>query len=71
VQVEEDSYHEIALALGVDDPSEIMFATDNILEAQAAAAAGWGVVLALRPGNHPLPSDTKLRMIHSMNELLP
>lgn len=39
-KVDSSSYRNIALSLGVDSPSELLFATDNILEAEAAAAAG-------------------------------
>lgn len=39
----------------MDSPADVLFATDNILEAEAAASAGWQVVLADRPGNKPLP----------------
>lgn len=53
--MEAASYRNIALSLGVDSPDELLFATDNINEARAAAAAGWQVVLAERPGNAALP----------------
>lgn len=55
LQVESSSYKDIALSLGADSPADLLFATDNLAEAQAAAAAGWQVVLADRPGNKPLP----------------
>ena len=55
-QVEAGSYRNIAASLGADAPSELLFATDNLAEAQAAAAAGWQVVLADRPGNTALPA---------------
>lgn len=55
-QVEAGSYRNIAASLGVDSPSELLFATDNLAEAQAAAAAGWQVVVADRPGNKALPA---------------
>lgn len=70
VQVEAASYKEIALSLGVDSASEVLFATDNILEAQAAQQAGWRVALTVRPGNKPLPRDHAFRVIQSMHELL-
>ena len=38
-QVEAASYRNIALSLGVDSPADILFATDNILEARAAGRA--------------------------------
>ncbi len=68
--MEERSYHEIALALGQDSAGDILFATDNIAEARAAAAAGWRVVLADRPGNKPLPVDHGFRVATSMQDIL-
>ncbi len=70
IQVEAASYREIALCLGVDHPSDILFATDALVEAQAAAAAGWRAVLVERPGNKPLPAGHGFRVIGSMQELL-
>jgi methionine salvage enolase-phosphatase E1 len=69
-QVEAASYKEIALALGVDSPADILFATDALAEAQAADAAGWRAVLVERPGNKPLPAGHKFRVISSMTQLL-
>ncbi len=46
------SYTNIAKALNLD-PCEIVFATDNVLEADAAAQAGMEVVVMDRPGNPP------------------
>ena len=65
MQVESSSYRNIALSLGVDSPGEVLFATDNILEAEAAAAAGWQVVLADRPGNAALPAGHKFAVADS------
>ncbi len=70
LQVESSSYNNIALSLGLDKASQIMFATDSILEAEAAAAAGWQVALTVRPGNKPLPAQHSFRVIHSMQELI-
>ena len=56
VQVDSGSYRNIALSIGVDSATELLFATDNVAEAEAAAQAGWQVVLADRPGNKPLPA---------------
>lgn len=64
------SYKEIALSLGVDSPSELLFATDILGEAQAAAAAGWRAVLVARPGNKALPEVHGFRVIDSMTQLL-
>jgi hypothetical protein len=69
-QVEAASYREIALSLGVDHPSEILFATDALAEAQAAQAAGWRAVLVERPGNKALPAGHGFRVVTSMQQLL-
>jgi methionine salvage enolase-phosphatase E1 len=71
-QVEAQSYREIALSLGVDDPSQITFATDVHAEAVAASQAGWTPVLVVRPGNKPLPADAgaQFRIIESLEQLL-
>lgn len=50
-------------------PSSIMFATDSIAEAEAAAEAGWQVALTVRSGNKPLPSKHDFRVISSMQDL--
>ena len=71
LQVEERSYHEIALTLGQDSPADILFVTDNIAEARAAASAGWRVLVADRPGNKPLPADHGFRVVTTMNDVLP
>lgn len=65
-KIEKASYENIELALGVDGPGDILFATDNIFEARAAAAAGWEVVIADRPGNKELPKDCEFRVVQSM-----
>jgi methionine salvage enolase-phosphatase E1 len=64
------SYSEIQLALGVDDPANICFATDILEEAQAADEAGWIPVLVKRPGNAALPSSVKFQVIETMNLLI-
>lgn len=69
-KVERASYANIALSLGVDAPSDILFATDILAEAQAARAAGWQAVLVERPGNKPLPDGHGFRIITSMQDLL-
>ena len=61
------------MSLGVDDPSQIMFATDIEAEAVAASAAGWSSVLVVRPGNKPLAKDGsahKFRQLTSLEQLL-
>lgn len=68
--MEASSYNNIALSLGVDSAAEVLFATDSVLEAQAAAAAGWRVVLADRPGNKPLPADVSFPVVQTIQEAL-
>lgn len=69
-KVESSSYRNIALSLGVDSPSELLFATDVLAEAQAAAEAGWQAVLVERPGNKPVPAGHGFRVISNMADLL-
>lgn len=47
---ETESYRIIADEIGVD-AGQLLFATDNLDEADAARAAGWHVVVLRRPGN--------------------
>ena len=70
LQIASSSYDNIALSLGVDKPTQILFATDSILEAEAARAAGWQVALTVRPGNKALPAKHSFRIIYSMQELI-
>ncbi len=70
LQVEAASYRNIALSLGVDSPSELLFATDSVDEAKAAAQAGWRAVLADRPGNKPLPESCGFPSVTAMTQLL-
>ncbi|PNH07187.1 putative bifunctional methylthioribulose-1-phosphate dehydratase/enolase-phosphatase E1 [Tetrabaena socialis] len=70
LKAEPASYANIALSLGTDAPADILFATDSLPEAQAAAAAGWRAVLVERPGNKELPEGHGFRVISSMQELL-
>ena len=51
---------EICLSLGVDSPSEVLFLTDLIAEAEAAKLADVRTVLSVRPGNDPLPAVSVL-----------
>jgi enolase-phosphatase E1 len=55
-KVESASYLVIARALNVE-PSELLFVTDNIKEAEAATSVGVRCVLSVRPGTAPLPAD--------------
>jgi methylthioribulose 1-phosphate dehydratase/enolase-phosphatase E1 len=54
----------------VDSPADVLFATDNISEAEAAASAGWQVVLADRPGNKPLPAGHGFHVAATAHEFL-
>ena len=49
-----ESYSEIALSLGVEDLSKILFVTDIVEEAQAANLAGMHAIISIREGNAPL-----------------
>ncbi|CAL8467184.1 g6720 [Coccomyxa elongata] len=71
-KIEAQSYKEIGLSLGIDKPSQILFATDVYGEAVAAKEAGWEAVLVVRPGNKPLPADAgaKFQVVDSLEELL-
>mmetsp|Transcript_28725 Transcript_28725/g.73056 ORF Transcript_28725/g.73056 Transcript_28725/m.73056 type:complete len:502 (-) Transcript_28725:369-1874(-) len=64
------SYADIAASIGADHPSQLLFATDVLAEAQAAVAAGWRAVLVSRPGNKPLPEGHGFRVITAMTDLL-
>lgn len=63
------SYADIALSLGVDAPSRVLFLTDAIAEARAAAAAGMRVAITDRPGNVALPPGHGFRVVSSLMEL--
>jgi len=63
------SYNEIVQSLGVDSPSEVLFITDIIEEAEAAQKAGLDAVLSLRPGNAPLPAGHTFPSVTSFNQL--
>lgn len=66
---ETKSYTEIFESLGVDDSSEILFVTDVYQEAVAAKAAGWEVIISLRPGNAPLPENHGFKTVNSFSEI--
>lgn len=66
-KVESSSYDNIALSLGVDSPSDILFATDNMKEAIAARAAGWNVVVTDRPGNQPIEDTDGFAVIQDLS----
>ncbi|CAN0022087.1 unnamed protein product, partial [Hapterophycus canaliculatus] len=63
------SYREICLSLGVDSPSEILFLTDLIHEAEAAKLANLRAVLSVRPGNEPLPDEHPFETVTDFNSI--
>jgi len=69
LKVEEGSYHKIAEQIKVFPSSNILFVTDNILEAVAADKAGWSVALSDRPGNKPLPDNHPFLVVTSFLDL--
>ncbi|KAI5066011.1 hypothetical protein GOP47_0018635 [Adiantum capillus-veneris] len=66
---EPKSYKEIFLSVGVDEPSQIVFATDVLQEAMAAKEAGLRAVLVVRPGNVPLPEDHGFPTVTNLLEI--
>lgn len=65
---EASSYKEIALTLGAA-PSEILFVTDILEEAEAAAQVGLSALIASRPGNAPITKSHSFRVITSFAEI--
>lgn len=63
-----DSYRRIAAEMEVQ-PDELMFASDVVLELEAARAAGLQVVLCVRPGNPPVSTDGWV-VVRSLSELV-
>ncbi|KAG5551269.1 hypothetical protein RHGRI_009628 [Rhododendron griersonianum] len=66
---ETSSYTEISEYLGVDNPSKILFVTDVFEEAVAAQAAGFEVIISVRPGNAPVPKNHGIKTITSFSEI--
>lgn len=69
-KVEAASYTSIAATLGVDTAGEVLFVTDALAEAVAAAHAGMRVVLTDRPGNAPLPAGHPFPVVTSLLQLV-
>jgi methylthioribulose 1-phosphate dehydratase/enolase-phosphatase E1 len=69
-KVEAGSYRDIALSLGVDSPCRVLFATDSLAEAAAAAAAGMKVAVTDRPGNLPLKTGHGFSVVKSLLEVV-
>lgn len=63
------SYKEIFLSVGVDKPSQIVFATDVLQEAIAAKQAGLRAVIVVRPGNAPLLEDHGFPTVTTLLEI--
>ena len=63
------SYAAIAAAIG-RPPATILFATDSLDEAIAAAQAGCQVALSVRPGNHALPAEHGFSVVTSLAPLV-
>lgn len=70
LKVEKNSYSEIALTLGVNDPSEIVFVTDILAEAIAAKAAGMDAVISVRPGNGAITESHDFPVITNFDNLI-
>lgn len=64
------SYSEIVKTLGVDSADEIVFVTDIPAEGAAAKLAGMRTVLAVRPGNAPLPAGHNYTTVSTFDNLL-
>jgi enolase-phosphatase E1 len=62
-----ESYQRIALESGVA-PEEILFLSDVVEELDAAAGAGLGTALVVRPGNRPATTQSHPR-INSLDEI--
>jgi enolase-phosphatase E1 len=65
-----ESYTKIVEDMGCE-PSGVWFLTDNIAEVEAAKEAGLHVLLAMRPGNHPIDEGRASKHVrfHSFDEL--
>jgi methylthioribulose 1-phosphate dehydratase/enolase-phosphatase E1 len=64
-----ESYEEIALTLGAEKNSDILFVTDILAEAKAAKEAGFSVVLSIRPGNAEITEMHEFDTITSLDQL--
>lgn len=67
-KTEATSYQTIAAAVGVP-PGDVLFVTDNLREAEAAAAAGLQVAVSQRPGNPSLP-EHDFRQIGALTDVI-
>jgi methylthioribulose 1-phosphate dehydratase/enolase-phosphatase E1 len=65
-----NSYTDILKTLGVDHASRVVFVTDIIEEAAAASEAGMQTIIAVRPGNGPLPENHGFRIVTNFDDIL-
>lgn len=65
------SYRDILLSLGVppEDAASVLFVTDILAEATAAAEAGLSAVVSLRAGNAPITTEHTFKTFTSFAEL--
>lgn len=75
LKVEGDSYARILSEITQSQknlrPEEVLFVTDNPLEAQAADGVGIRSFVAVRPGNKDLPADLKFKTVDSFDKIHP
>jgi enolase-phosphatase E1 len=67
-KIQADSYRAIAATIGVA-AGDVLFVTDSLREAHAAAAAGLRVAVSQRPGNPPLP-DHDFHQIAALTDVI-
>jgi len=67
---QQESYRQIALSVGAEEASSVIFCTDVIEEASAAKIAGMQAVILSRPGNKPLPPSHGFRVVTSLLDVL-
>ena len=67
---EASSYEDIALTIGIDDASSVVFATDVLREAQAAKRAGWCPVIVVRPGNPPINEQHDFTVARTLMDII-
>ena len=70
-KMESESYVRIAEHIGVASIGDVLFLSDNPKELAAASGAGMKIALLVRPGNHPLDSQTMSQypVVFSFDEL--
>ncbi len=64
-----ESYRDIAVSLGLEDASKVLFCTDIVEEAQAAKEAGMHAIILDREGNAPLPQNHGFQVITTFDDL--